>query len=231
MTDSPTELRAPNENWLKRWEENNIGWHHVEFNQHLLNHWHTLFLPTGSLVLAPLCGKSRDMFWLAEQGYRIRGIELSQLAVEHFFSERNLKPTVQSSEHYERWTQGPYELLCGDIFDLPHLDNSDIDAVYDRASLIALNPFQRKQFAQTLIEVLPNHVKILLVTLEYPQDEMAGPPYSVLEEEVRNLFEPNFNITLLHSLNLLKNTGRYRDHGVSTMEEKIYLLKPAFQPK
>ncbi|MES9851213.1 MAG: thiopurine S-methyltransferase [Candidatus Thiodiazotropha sp. L084R] len=230
MTKLTSELRAPNENWLKRWQENNIGWHHVSFNQHLLNHWHALFLPADSLVLAPLCGKSKDMFWLAEQGYRIRGIELSKLAIEQFFSEHNLQPSIQTSECYEHWSQGPYELLCGDIFDLAQLDNSDIDAVYDRASLIALNPVQREQFVHTLLQALPKRTKILLVTLEYPQDEMAGPPYSVHEEEVRSLFEHHYSINLLHSLDLLKDTDRYHEHGVSQMVEKIYLLKPSGNP-
>lgn len=227
MTNPESELRAPNKNWLQRWEDDNIGWHHVDFNQHLLNHWHALYLPTGSLVLAPLCGKSRDMFWLGEQGYRIRGVELSRLAVEQFFSEHKLRPSVEVTDHYERWSQGPYELLCGDIFDLRKLDNSDIGAVYDRASLVALNPLQRQQFAKTLIDILPRHAKILLVTMEYPQTEMTGPPYSVLEDEVRSLFGSHFSINLLHTLDLLKDTDRYQQHGVSKMLEKIYLLKPS----
>jgi thiopurine S-methyltransferase len=230
MTDSPPELRAPNENWLQRWEDNNIGWHHIEFNQHLLNYWHTLYLPAGSLVLAPLCGKSRDMFWLAEQGYRIRGIELSRLAVSQFFEEHNLQPEIQQLGYFERWSQGPFELLCGDIFDLAQQDHSQIDAVYDRASLVALNPQQRQQFAQLITKILPAHAKILLVTLEYPQDEMSGPPYSVTETEVRTLFESHYSINQLHSLDLLKETDRYQQHGVSEMVEKIYLLKPTGNP-
>ena len=225
MATPLSRLREPNENWLRRWEQNNIGWHHVEFNQHLLNHWHTLFLPAGSLVLAPLCGKSRDMFWLAEQGYRIRGVELSRLAVETFFSEHHLKPSVQTTGAFERWSHDPYEIYCGDIFDLDQLDNHGVDAVYDRASLVALNPQQRERFAQMLMECMPQGVKILLVTLEYPQDEMEGPPYSVGETEVRRLFESRFSISLLHTLDLLSDTDRYGDRGVSRMLEKIYLLK------
>jgi thiopurine S-methyltransferase len=231
MNKSTTELREPNENWLQRWEDDNIGWHHVEFNQHLLNYWHTLYLPAGSLVLAPLCGKSRDMFWLAEQGYRIRGIELSQLAISQFFEEHNLHPDRQKHDYFEHWSQGPFELLCGDIFDLAQQDQSDVDAVYDRASLIALNPQQRQQFAQLITAVLPSHCKTLLVTLEYPQEEMSGPPYSVTESEVRELFAQHFTINQLHSLDLLKDTDRYQHHGVSKMVEKIYLLKPIARKK
>jgi thiopurine S-methyltransferase len=224
MTDSD-ELRNPNENWLQRWRDENIGWHHVEFNPHLLNHWHALHMPQGSLVLAPLCGKSRDMAWLAEQGYRIRGVELSPLAVESFFEENRLEPVVTRVEGFECWKAGPYELYCGDIFDLPLLDNSDVDAVYDRASLVALNPQQRKHYAEMLSQLLPVKSRMLLVAMDYPQEEMTGPPYSVQEPEVRALFESRYRVQLLHTLNILEETKRYGDKGVSRMLEQVYLLK------
>ncbi|MBT2971962.1 MAG: thiopurine S-methyltransferase [Candidatus Thiodiazotropha sp. (ex Ctena orbiculata)] len=225
MASAEESIKAPNDNWLQRWKDNNIGWHHTEFNQHLLNYWHALFLPQGSLVFAPLCGKSRDMAWLAEQGYRIRGIELSPLAVEAFFDELNLQPEVESVGDFQYWHTGPYEIYCGDIFDIEQLDNSDIAAVYDRASLIALNPQQRIQYAQMLQRILPDRTKVLLITLEYPQNEMEGPPYSVSGDEVESLFAKRYSIQHLHSLNILRDTGRYCDKDVSRMQEHIYLLK------
>ena len=220
------EIRDPNENWLQRWQDQNIGWHHVEFNPHLLNHWHSLLMPQGSLVLAPLCGKSRDMVWLAEQGYRIRGVELSPLAVQTFFEEHDLSPAVTREGAFQRWRAGPYDLLCGDIFDLPELDCSDIDAVYDRASLVALNPEQRSRYAKMLNGLLDQRSKMLLVAMDYPQEEMSGPPYSVQEKEVRQLFESRFKVQLLHTLDILKDTERYGEKGVSRMQELVYLLKP-----
>jgi thiopurine S-methyltransferase len=218
-------LRDPNENWLQRWRDENIGWHHQDFNPHLLNHWHALHMPQGSLVLAPLCGKSRDMVWLAQQGYRIRGVELSPLAVEAFFSENMLQPEVSRQGGFECWKAGPYELCCGDIFDLKQLDNGDVDAVYDRASLVALDPRQREHYAQMLSQLLPAKCRMLLVAMDYPQEEMSGPPYSVQELEVRNLFERHFSVQLLHTLDILEETKRYGDKGVSRMLEQIYLLK------
>jgi len=225
MTDFDPSLREPNANWMQRWRDQDIGWHHVEFNAHLLNHWHSLYLPQDSLVLAPLCGKSLDMVWLAEQGYRIRGIELSPLAVESFFAELDLEPIRDSRQGFERWTSGPYEIYCGDIFDLPLLDNHDIDAVYDRASLVALNPEQRRHYAELLKKVLPEKASMLLVAMDYPPAEMQGPPYSVQMEEVKTLFETRFSVSLLHTLDLLQDTERYGERGVSRMLEQVYLLK------
>jgi thiopurine S-methyltransferase len=226
LMPEPEAIRDPNENWLQRWKEQNIGWHHVEFNPHLLNYWHALLMPQGSLVLAPLCGKSRDMVWLAQQGYRIRGIELSPMAVEAFFEELGLKPEITQEGDFRRFQAGPYDLLCGDIFDLAYLDSDDIDAVYDRASLVALNPQQREHYASMLGQLLPQRTKMLLVAMAYPQDEMSGPPYSVQEAEVRALYQNRFQVKLLHSLDILKQTERYEEKGLSQMQEQVYILKP-----
>lgn len=221
-TDSYNDI---NSNWIKRWQEQNIGWHHVEYNPHLLNHWHSLHMPTGSLVLAPLCGKSRDMVWLAQQGYRIRGIELSSLAVEAFFKENKLQPTVRKHGEFDCWQTDSYEIYCGDIFHLQASDCKDVNVVYDRASLIALNPEQRRHYASMLIDLLPEKSRMLLVAMEYPQEQMQGPPYSVEEQEVRELFNRRYKVELLHSLDLLKDTQRYGDKGLSRMLERVYLLR------
>lgn len=217
-------LRDPNNNWLQRWAEQDIGWHHEEFNSHLLNYWTSLDVPEGSVVLTPLCGKSRDMAWLAERGYRVHGIELSPLAVAEFFEEQQLTPERVVQGAFECWSAGPYELFCGDIFDLDQIDLSEVGAVYDRASLVALNPEQRKHYAQMLGQLLPNICPILLVAMDYPQREMEGPPYSVNEVEVRALFAQNYTVKLLHSLDLMKETDRYREKGLSRMLEEIYKL-------
>ncbi|MDJ0807330.1 MAG: thiopurine S-methyltransferase [Gammaproteobacteria bacterium] len=226
MSDRDASLRGPNNNWLERWERQDIGWHHAEYNPHLLNYWQMLEVPEGALVLVPLCGKSRDMVWLTEQDYRVRGIELSPLAVETFFKEQGLQPKRESLGHFERWSAGPYEIYCGDIFDLDQLDNSQVNAVYDRASLVALNPLQRMHYGQLLKHVLPAGCPILLVALDYSQHEMTGPPYSVDESEVRDLFRSVYRVNQLDSLDLHNQSERYKEQGLSRIFEQIYQLQP-----
>ena len=226
MNEKETEIREPNEVWLQRWVDQNIGWHHEEFNPHLLNYWPVLNVAEGALVLAPLCGKSRDMVWLAEKGYRVRGIELSPLAIETFFKEQGLEPERETQGLFERWFSGPYELYCGDIFDLAQLDNTHVEAVYDRASLVALNPLQRERYAHLLKECLPENCQVLLVGMDYSQKEMAGPPYSVVEEEVKALYRSKYLVEQLDSLDLLSESQRYRDFGLTRMFEQIYHLYP-----
>jgi len=214
-----------NEEWLCRWREGNIGWHHEEYNPYLLGFWSEVEAPAGARVFVPLCGKSRDMVWLVEQGHSVVGVELSSLAVEGFFKERRLSPSRGSLGPFERWRAGPYELLCGDIFDLDDSVLGRVDAVYDRASLVAFNPEQRRAYAQLLTRLVPKSVRMLLVAMEYPQGEMAGPPYSVEQREIKQLFSVQFSVHLLHSIDLLQETQRYADRGLSSLLEKVYLLQ------
>jgi thiopurine S-methyltransferase len=83
--------------WFERWQRGEIGWHGAEFNRHLLDYWPLLGLPAGTRTFVPLCGKSLDLLWLAGRGERVLGVELSQLAVESFFAEQGLQPTVTAS--------------------------------------------------------------------------------------------------------------------------------------
>ncbi len=219
------EFSVRNRDWLERWESGNTGWHHQEFNPHLLAFWQRLELATPCRVLVPLCGKSRDMVWLAEQGHSIVGVELSPLAVEGFFREQGLEPERKIAGGFECWEAGPYQILCGDIFNL-HPDHiGHVDAVYDRASLVALNAQQRAQYAGLLARLLPGNCKVLLVAMDYDQRQMAGPPYCVDGEEVERLFQAHFAVTLLDSLDLLKETERYAGLGLSHMREQIYCLR------
>jgi thiopurine S-methyltransferase len=211
--------------WLSRWEENDIGWHHEEFNPHLLGFWHNLEIPAGARILVPLSGKSRDMVWLAEHDYRILGVEISPIAVSSFFAERGLEPRVTEGERFSRWQAGDYDMLCGDLFLLQKEDLREINAVYDRASLVALNRDQREAYAGLLAQLLPSGCAVLLVAMDYPQHEMQGPPYCVTEQEVKEIFGADFHIDLLDSLDLIKNSDRYQNRGLSRMSEQIYRLK------
>lgn len=211
--------------WIKRWLNGDIGWHHQETNPHLLSHWHKLDAIHGSEILVPLCGKSLDMVWLAQNGYPIVGVEISSKAIEEFFAERNLIPERTKSGDFEIFRAGDYRLLCGDIFRIEPKHINEIKAVYDRASLVALDPEQRRCYAKLMASMLSTGCSLLLVAMDYPETEMQGPPYSVPEHEVDELFGDSFSITKLHSMDLLKETERYAERGLSRLLEQIYLLE------
>jgi thiopurine S-methyltransferase len=213
-----------NRYWLKRWQEGSTGWHHQEFNPHLLGFWHEVAVPADCRVLVPLCGKSRDMAWLAEQGHRILGVELSPLAVEGFFAEQGLTPAREMLGELESWQAGPYRILCGDIFRLQPAHLEGVGAVYDRASLVALSAAQRSDYARLLARLLPAGTGMLLVAMDYAQQEMSGPPYCISTAEVETLFSAHFSVELLDSLDLLKDTDRYAERGLSRLHEQVYRL-------
>lgn len=210
--------------WLKRWEANEIRFHQDRINSYLERFWPRLGLERGDRVLVPLCGKSRDLLWLHEQGHPVLGIEISPIAVKAFFSDNGLAPECRVEPRFTRWTHGATELLCGDFFDLGVLDTRNIAAVYDRASLVALSHGERRNYVGHLTSLLPERARMLLVTTEYPSHEMDGPPYSVGEEEVCELYRDAFNVCLVHVQDALADHPHFRERGLTRFEEKVYLL-------
>lgn len=213
--------------WHERWENNQIGFHQREINSYLQEYWSRLQLPAGSTVFVPLCGKSRDMLWLLEQGHRVLGIELSPIAVADFFRENNLEPEVRSENGVEHWSCDELEILCGDFFSLNAGDVAHCDAVYDRASLIAMPPSMRPAYAEKLQQLFPAARPILLVTMEYPQHEMDGPPFAVHQAEVTGFYADRYEVENILTRDILQESPRFQTRGVTRMHERVYLLQPA----
>ena len=212
--------------WHERWQSQQIGFHQDDINSSLQEYWPQLELPNDSTVFVPLCGKSRDMLWFAEQGYQVIAIELSELAVAAFFEENQL-PSLNRETKGELtlWRSGPIAIYCGDFFALSSTQLNDINAVYDRASLVALPPSMRQDYAQHLAQLLPGAPKTLLITLQYDQNEMDGPPFSVSEEEVSALFSERYQISKWHDSDALPESPRFKAKGLTALREKIYCMQ------
>jgi thiopurine S-methyltransferase len=210
--------------WYKRWEANEIGFHQSQINAHLQQFWHCLGLQAGARVFVPLCGKSRDMLWLAGQGHVLVGVELSPLAVAEFFRENNLIPRCTQAGAFERWEADGVRLLCGDFFALRGSELANVAGVYDRASLIALPPVMRGAYARHLTAILPPSAAMLLVTLEYPPTEMQGPPFSVTEAEIYDLYEKHYQVELIFVHDALAEHPRFQNRGLTRLTEKVYRL-------
>lgn len=210
--------------WHQRWREARIGFHQDRPMPLLLQYWPELGLAPGSRVFVPLAGKSIDMAWLAAQGHRVLGVELSPLAVEQFFAEHGLTPQVHESRYGRHYRAGDIELICGDAFALDEAALADCVAVYDRAALIALPPPLRRRYVRELYARLPVGCSGLLITLEYPQHEKAGPPFSVLESEVCELYEPEWTVATLARREILAQQPSFVADGVSALETVVYRL-------
>jgi thiopurine S-methyltransferase len=210
--------------WHQRWQQNQIGFHSHEVNRHLQQQWPKLGIGLNSRVFVPLCGKSNDMLWLLAQGYQVVGVELSPLAVEAFFSENGLQQARRQQGHFIISESGEIQILCGDFFALQAADLGKIDAVYDRASLVALPQDMRIDYAAHLSVLLKPGAKMLLVAFDYPQHEMPGPPFSVRAEEVGRLYRDWCDIELVANEDVLEQELHLKERGLSRLHEQVYRL-------
>lgn len=211
-----------NQEWITRWKEGRTGFHRSEFNESLLKYWPELDLAQAQSVLVPLCGKSLDMIWLRQQGLSVVGTELVEMAVESFYQEQELQPDIRDFQTFRHWQANNIHILEGDFFALPE-DSVDSTLFYDRAALIALPAELRKQYVTQLMTVAPDLQEGLLITIEYDQSLVNGPPFSVEEEEVRSLFSPWFNVIRLGAPTAIASTN-LRSKGLSEMTEVVYRL-------
>lgn len=210
--------------WQARWDEGRIGFHQDEVNPYLQRYWQKLGVAPGATVLVPLCGKSKDMLWLRGQGHPVVGVEIVPRAVQAFFAENDLAATQQRHGAFTLWRGEDIKIFQGDFFELTANDLAGIAAVYDRASLIALPPAMRQRYAQHLRAILPGKMNVLLVTMDYPQAEMEGPPFAVTEQEVDALHKENFKIEQVCAEDILAANPRFQEQGLSRLLEKVYVL-------
>ncbi|MFJ3056521.1 thiopurine S-methyltransferase [Herbaspirillum sp. NPDC087042] len=211
--------------WLDRWHEGRTHFHQSRVTPLLQKYWPQLGLPAGSTVLVPLCGKSLDMLWLAEQGHRVLGVELSELAITQFFSENQLTPVLHESAQGRHYVAGNIELVCGDIFALEDATLATCAGAYDRAALIALPPAMRARYASDIYGRLPGAAQSLVITLEYAQEKMDGPPFSVAEDEVLRLFSPHSDTAAIDRRDILEKEPKFIERGLTALDTVVYRLR------
>lgn len=183
--------------WLKRWQDNEIGFHQPDGQPLLRSHWPALALNADSRVCVPLCGKTPDLAWLAARGHAVTGIELSEQAAHDFFAENGQACQVDTLAGLRRYRGGRIEILVGDLFDLPGSFFAGFEACYDRAALIALPAEQRQRYAAHVYGHLPAGAQALLICLSYQPGSMEGPPFSVDSHEVRRVLPEHTDIQTL----------------------------------
>ena len=212
--------------WHNRWQEKRIGFHQPDVNPLLTKYLKELNLPANSRIFTPLCGKSVDMIWLAEQGFDIVGIELVESAAQAFFIENDISYTIKphSKNSDIKCYQGTLSgqtiaLWAADIFTLTSHDIGHVDAVYDRAALIAMPPELRLQYSQQVCSLSQNSPQLLL-TLNYDQNERAGPPFSISPEQIQQYYSAYYQIYQLEEESSILNAA-----PEMAVTEPVWLLK------
>ena len=218
--------------WLKRWDNNKIGFHQDKINSYLAYFYGEKGPPVEHReklkVFVPLCGKSKDLLWLSQNGYKVLAVECSELAVKDFFEDNALNyKHAKKDQHgfYQSSDQASMiEIFQGDFFALQKEDLDDVTDVFDRASLISLPLEMRELYAKKMADLQKTGVRNLLVTLSYDQSKMDGPPFSVSEENVRDLYSDNFSIDKLCFKEIINDEAKFKNRGLSSLIETVYKL-------
>lgn len=195
--------------WHKKWQESDIGFHNSDANPLLVKHFHALNLAPNSRVFLPLCGKTLDICWLLAQGYLVVGAELSPIAIEQLFNELGVIPAITPLENLQHYSAPNIDIFVGDIFNLTSTLIGKVDAIYDRAALVALPFDMRTQYTSHLKSITEN-AKQLVICFEYDQNQLAGPPFSISNEEINTHYSADYSLTLLESAEVIgKLKGQY----------------------
>nr|WP_242029120.1 thiopurine S-methyltransferase [Coleofasciculus sp. FACHB-712] len=205
--------------WQQKWEEGDIGFHQSEANPFLVEHFEKLNVAKGGRVFLPLCGKTRDLAWLLNCGHRVVGAELSELAINELFKDLEVEPKISTVGKLTHYSAKDIDIFVGDIFDVSAEVLGPVDAVYDRAALVAMPENRRYQYTSHLMKI--THVAPqLLISYEYNQQLMDGPPFSVGEAEVKHHYASAYQLNSVESREI---TGGLK--GKVAAIERIWLLK------
>lgn len=209
--------------WHQKWKNQELGFHLPQVHPLLQRYLGELSLKAGQTVFLPLCGKTLDIGYLLEQGFSVIGAELSDKAVTDLFASLNRQPEITPWQGGNRYRHGDLTVFQGDIFGLQSSDLGAVDAIYDRAALIALPDTMRQRYVRHLI-TLTDKAPQLLITLEYDQQEMDGPPFSVGEQQVKMLYDNNYKIAPLSRKMILDHEPVFREKELTVLYENVFLL-------
>ncbi len=213
--------------WHRRWQRREIGFHNDEVHHFLQRFFPQLNLPQGAKVLVPLCGKSHDLLWLCEQGYQVVGVELSQQAVEEFCQENRLQPEIRAVDGFRCYQFERLSIYCGDFFALSEKQTGRVDAVYDRGSLVALPPKMREDYVRQLRQLLKTGNQMLCISYDFDQQQRPGPPFSVPQADLTELFADWCTLEKIHSESTLDRHQMLQAAEVQALQEEVYRLRIA----
>ncbi|MDP2342160.1 MAG: methyltransferase domain-containing protein [Deltaproteobacteria bacterium] len=208
--------------WADRWHTGQIAFHQGVPNPLLVEH-HARIAGDRRVYL-PLCGKAVDLVWLRDQGHEVTGCELVPLAIQQLFKEQTLLPTTTTRGSFRLHLTPRLAVLEGDALQVDVDVLGLVDAVYDRAALVAVDPADRAAYVDSLMRVLKPGGHVLLITFDYDQKKIAGPPWAVGVDEVTRLFGAACTIEQLGSRRETP-APKLAAAGVDDVVEAVFLLQ------
>ncbi len=209
--------------WIERWKNNDIPFHLEEVNPLLRKHLNHFNIQRGMRVLVPLCGKSVDMIFLQNLGLSVVGIEGVSLAIDQFFSHHNLDVQKQQHRGFDVHHTSAIDIVHADFFKLPKEYFEPFDLIYDRASIIAIDPTKRKDMINMLFRLLKPKGEMFLITVQHPDDFFSGPPFSITEHELIQLCQGLFKVECLENVDRTDSTS-CKHLKMTSIQECVYKL-------
>jgi thiopurine S-methyltransferase len=210
--------------WLDRWRNARIGFHQPAPDKHLKAYWPSLQLAPDCGVFVPLCGKSLDLLWLHSKGHAVSGVELSEIALESFCLENGIPARRRRLTDFDVFETERFALFRGDFLKLTPSLLGGLSAVYDRAALISWAPPLRSAYVNHVASLTPKGTQTLLISVEYREAQMNGPPFSLTRETIHELYAEQHSIELLGSHEILDLEPRLRARGLTELREIAYKL-------
>lgn len=213
--------------WIEKWQNQQTGFHKDFTHPLLIDYIDKLNMRKGDTIFVPLCGKTLDMLWLNSQGYKVIGVEVSDVAVEQFFSENDLGFAKSQDDKFTIYRFENITIYQGDFFDLDASYTKNVKAVYDRAALIALPDGLIEKYVDTMLDLLPSKTKELLITLELQRTttNKLGPPFSVSDKKVTTLYKDYSFVNLLQVEDIIDREKSFQQLGCQYVYERIYLIE------
>ena len=210
--------------WLDRWRTAQIGFHQAAVDRHLKAYWQRLLVPANSRVFVPLCGKSLDLLWLRNLGNSVLGVELSPVALESFLMEHGIPARRRALADFDVYEADGFTLFCGDYFKLTPALLGSVSAVYDRAALISWTPAARGSYVEHLTLLTSPGTQTLLIAVEYPPEQMKGPPFPLTRDTIENLYAGRYSIEELARHEILELEPRLKARGLTELREVCYRM-------
>ncbi len=210
--------------WKARWKKGQTGFHLNKVHPQLQRYFSQCF--TVAPVFIPLCGKALDICFLnKEMGCPVVGVEVAEQALAELGEEQRIEFNKTYQNNFSLYHSADLKLYCGDFFDMSRDQVANVHQVYDRAALIALPEAMRKRYVEHLLSIVPRPISLMLITLEYPQEKMTGPPFSVEQNEVLKLFSSASKVERLHYKSIIDKEPRFMSKGLSDLYECVYHIK------
>ncbi|XP_041456787.1 probable thiopurine S-methyltransferase isoform X2 [Lytechinus variegatus] len=191
------------EYWSEGWTKGRTSFHRTYVHKSLLEFQSKLLVKKPSRVLVPLCGKTLDMRWLAEEGHEVVGVEGVLQAVMEFFQEQDL--SYKES-------------------DIPGIKDGKLFENEDKKIKIYLCDFFKfSKYTDVLLSVLSPGGRILNEVYEYSLEEKpTGTPNTVPDEVIQKLYGEKFSIELLADNDHLNQ--RFKDQGLTWMRQHVRIM-------